>query len=100
MLDLPQHHPTVAYFSMEVGLAPAIPTYAGGLGVLAADTLRAAADVGLPMVGITLLQPSISAATSPPGSPNANSTSDSASARATASAFVTISALRWMLDES
>lgn len=45
----------VAYFSMEVGLGPAMPTYAGGLGVLAGDTLRAAADLGLPMVGITLL---------------------------------------------
>ncbi len=46
---------TVAYFSMEVGVDPAIPTYAGGLGVLAGDTLRAAADMGVPMVGVTLL---------------------------------------------
>jgi starch phosphorylase len=46
---------TVAYFSMEVGLEPAMPTYAGGLGVLAGDTLRAAADLGVPMVGVTLL---------------------------------------------
>jgi starch phosphorylase len=46
---------TVAYFSMEVGLDAAIPTYAGGLGVLAGDTLRAAADLGVPMVGVTLL---------------------------------------------
>jgi starch phosphorylase len=45
----------VAYFSMEVGLAPEIPTYAGGLGVLAGDLLRAAADLGLPFVGVTLL---------------------------------------------
>ncbi|HEY7424627.1 MAG TPA: alpha-glucan family phosphorylase [Gemmataceae bacterium] len=45
----------VAYFSMEVGLEPAMPTYSGGLGVLAGDTLRAAADLGLPMVGVTLL---------------------------------------------
>ncbi len=45
----------VAYFSMEVGLDPAMPTYAGGLGVLAGDTLRAAADLGIPMVGMTLL---------------------------------------------
>ena len=45
----------VAYFSMEVGLDPAMPTYAGGLGVLAGDTLRAAADLGIPMVGVTLL---------------------------------------------
>lgn len=45
----------VAYFSMEIGLEPTVPTYAGGLGVLAGDTLRAAADIGLPMAGITLL---------------------------------------------
>ena len=40
---------------MEVGLVSAMPTYSGGLGVLAGDTLRAAADMGLPMIGITLL---------------------------------------------
>lgn len=45
----------VAYFSMEIALASEIPTYAGGLGVLAGDTLRAAADLGLQMVGVTLL---------------------------------------------
>jgi glycogen phosphorylase len=45
----------VAYFSMEIGLISAMPTYSGGLGVLAGDTLRAAADMGLPMVGITLI---------------------------------------------
>lgn len=46
---------TVAYFCMEVGLDPAMPTYAGGLGMLAGDTLSAAADLGVPMVGMTLL---------------------------------------------
>jgi glycogen phosphorylase len=45
----------IAYFSMEVGLNSAMPTYAGGLGILAGDTLRAAADLGVPMVGVTLL---------------------------------------------
>src|SRR6476659_9935028 len=45
---------TVAYFSMEIALESAIPTYSGGLGVLAGDTLRAAADLGLPMVGVSL----------------------------------------------
>jgi starch phosphorylase len=45
----------IAYFSMEIALASEIPTYAGGLGVLAGDTLRSAADLGLPMVGVTLL---------------------------------------------
>lgn len=46
---------TIAYFSMEVGLDPAVPTYSGGLGMLAGDTLRAAADLSIPMVGVTLL---------------------------------------------
>jgi len=46
---------TVAYFSMEVSLEPAIPTYSGGLGVLAGDTLRSAADLSVPMVAVTLL---------------------------------------------
>jgi starch phosphorylase len=45
----------VAYFSMEIGLDSAMPTYAGGLGVLAGDLLRAAADLGVPMAGVTLL---------------------------------------------
>lgn len=48
-------YPAAAYFSMEVGLDPAMPTYSGGLGVLAGDTLRAAAHMGIPMVGVTLL---------------------------------------------
>jgi starch phosphorylase len=46
---------TIAYFSMEVGLVPEMPTYSGGLGVLAGDILRAAADLSIPMVGMTLL---------------------------------------------
>jgi starch phosphorylase len=45
----------VAYFSMEIGIAADIPTYSGGLGVLAGDTLRSAADLELPMIGITLI---------------------------------------------
>jgi starch phosphorylase len=45
----------VAYFSMEMAVDEEIPTYSGGLGVLAADTLRAAAGSLLPMVGVTLL---------------------------------------------
>ncbi len=44
----------IAYFSMEVALSPDVPTYSGGLGVLAGDTLRAAADLGIPIVGVTL----------------------------------------------
>ncbi|MFC1522751.1 alpha-glucan family phosphorylase, partial [Elusimicrobiota bacterium] len=45
----------IAYFSMEIGVNPAMPTYSGGLGILAGDTLKAAADLGIPMVGISLL---------------------------------------------
>ena len=47
--------PKVAYFSMEIALDEAIPSYSGGLGVLAGDTLRAAADLRLPMIGVSLL---------------------------------------------
>jgi starch phosphorylase len=47
--------PTVAYFSMEIALDPAIPTYSGGLGVLAGDTLRSAADIGAPLIAVTLV---------------------------------------------
>ncbi len=47
--------PIIAYFSMEICLDQAIPTYSGGLGVLAGDTLRSAADLKLPVVGVTLL---------------------------------------------
>lgn len=46
---------TVAYFSMEIALDKAVPTYSGGLGVLAGDTLRSMADLSVPVVGITLL---------------------------------------------
>ncbi len=40
---------------MEIGFEGDMPTYAGGLGVLAGDTIRAAADLNVPMIGITLL---------------------------------------------
>lgn len=46
---------SVAYFSMEVGVNPEIKTYSGGLGVLAGDTLKSAADLGLDFLGVTLL---------------------------------------------
>ncbi|MGC2201354.1 MAG: alpha-glucan family phosphorylase, partial [Stellaceae bacterium] len=45
----------VAYFSMEFGLGEALPLYAGGLGILAGDFLKAASDLGLPVIGIGLL---------------------------------------------
>src|SRR5262245_36566118 len=46
---------TIAYFSMEIALEAGMPTYSGGLGVLAGDTIRAAADLNIPMVAVTLL---------------------------------------------
>jgi starch phosphorylase len=45
----------VAYFSMEIALENSMPSYSGGLGVLAGDTIRAAADLRLPMVAVSLL---------------------------------------------
>ncbi|MBN2317096.1 MAG: alpha-glucan family phosphorylase, partial [Sedimentisphaerales bacterium] len=45
----------IAYFSMEVGLETDMPTYSGGLGVLAGDTIRSAAELKVPMVAVTLL---------------------------------------------
>jgi starch phosphorylase len=44
----------IAHFSMEIALEPDVPTYSGGLGVLAGDTMRSAADLGVPLVGVTL----------------------------------------------
>ena len=45
----------IAYFSMEIGLDPAMPTYSGGLGILAGDTIKSAADLNIPLVAVTLL---------------------------------------------
>jgi starch phosphorylase len=45
----------VTYFSMEIALDPAMRTCSGGLGVLAGDTIRSAADLKLLMVAVTLL---------------------------------------------
>jgi len=44
----------VAYFSMEIAIDRRIPTYSGGLGMLAGDTLRSAADLGVPLVAFSL----------------------------------------------
>jgi starch phosphorylase len=49
------NRPAVAYFSMEIALYPDMPTYSGGLGMLAGDTLRAAADLDISMIAVTLL---------------------------------------------
>ena len=42
--------PTVGYFSMEIAITATMPLYGGGLGVLAGDTLRSAADLQGPML--------------------------------------------------
>lgn len=47
--------PVIAYFSMEVGIRSEIPTYSGGLGVLAGDTIRSSADLKIPLVAVTLV---------------------------------------------
>jgi len=51
----PPIRPRVAYFCMEYGLSPALPIYAGGLGVLAGDHMKSAGDLRLPIVGLGLL---------------------------------------------
>lgn len=45
----------IAYFSMEIGIDNGIPTFSGGLGVLAGDTIKTCADLKIPLVGVTLL---------------------------------------------
>ncbi|HZJ41779.1 MAG TPA: alpha-glucan family phosphorylase [Patescibacteria group bacterium] len=50
-----ENNPSIAYFSMEIGLESDIKTYAGGLGVLAGDILFSAASLKVPMLGVTLL---------------------------------------------
>lgn len=46
---------SVAYFCMEIGIENDMPTYAGGLGILAGDMLSSCADLKIPMIGVTLL---------------------------------------------
>jgi glycogen phosphorylase len=50
---IPRTH--IAYFSMEIALAPEMHTYSGGLGVLAGDTARSCADLEMPVVFVTVL---------------------------------------------
>ncbi len=45
----------IAYFSMEIGIRSEMPTYSGGLGVLAGDTIRSSADLKIPLVAVTLV---------------------------------------------
>jgi len=55
LMEMDPKYRTIAYFSMEIGVENDIPTYAGGLGILAGDVLKSSADLGVPIVGITLL---------------------------------------------
>ncbi|MGD9385512.1 MAG: alpha-glucan family phosphorylase [Thioalkalispiraceae bacterium] len=55
MLDDYILSPRIAYFTMEIALRNEIPTYSGGLGILAGDTLRSAADLEIPMVAVSLV---------------------------------------------
>ncbi|MCW2633626.1 MAG: alpha-glucan phosphorylase, partial [Pseudonocardia sp.] len=45
----------IGYFSMEFGVSEVLPNYSGGLGVLAGDHLKAASDLGVPVIGVGLL---------------------------------------------
>jgi starch phosphorylase len=47
--------PKIAYFSMEIGIDEHIPSYSGGLGILAGDTIKSCADLNVPVIGVTLL---------------------------------------------
>ena len=54
--DHPEEGETViAYFTAECGLTEAVPVYAGGLGILSGDHLKAASALGVPLVGVSLL---------------------------------------------
>lgn len=49
------HRGVIAYFTMEIGISHTIPTYSGGLGILAGDLMKSYADLKIPVVGVTLL---------------------------------------------
>ncbi|GAA3667253.1 alpha-glucan family phosphorylase [Microbacterium marinilacus] len=53
--EVPDGPRAIAYFSPEFGIAAALPQYSGGLGILAGDHLKAASDLGVPIVGVGLL---------------------------------------------
>ena len=53
--DDPSLPAAVGYFSMEFGVTEVLPNYSGGLGVLAGDHLKAASDLGVPLIGVGLL---------------------------------------------
>ncbi|TFG92809.1 MAG: alpha-glucan family phosphorylase [Candidatus Atribacteria bacterium] len=54
-LEMMKKDRKIAYFSMEICVDARIPTYSGGLGILAGDMLRSSADLGVSLVGVTLL---------------------------------------------
>ncbi|MEC4019720.1 alpha-glucan family phosphorylase [Streptomyces sp. H27-D2] len=51
----PEPPAAIAYFSPEFGITAALPQYSGGLGILAGDHLKAASDLGVPLIGVGLL---------------------------------------------
>ena len=51
----PSPSSSIAYFSMEFGLHESLPLFAGGLGILAGDHLKAASNLALPLTGIGLM---------------------------------------------
>ncbi len=53
--DDPSLPSAIGYFSMEFGVSEVLPNYSGGLGVLAGDHLKAASDLGVPLIGVGLL---------------------------------------------
>jgi starch phosphorylase len=53
--DAGERPAAIAYFSPEYGIAAALPQYSGGLGILAGDHLKAASDLGVPLIGVGLL---------------------------------------------
>jgi len=54
-LEIMKKDRKIAYFSMEICIDARIPTYSGGLGILAGDMIRSSADLGVSLVGVTLL---------------------------------------------
>ena len=54
-LEIIKRDKKIAYFSMEICVDARIPTYSGGLGVLAGDMIQSSADLAVPLVGVTLL---------------------------------------------
>jgi glycogen phosphorylase len=53
--DVDERPGAIAYFSPEYGITAALPQYSGGLGILAGDHLKAASDLGVPLIGVGLL---------------------------------------------